>query len=47
MLSIDGTSEKVECEDLMKVTIGDDPDKFFQIESQLPQLRERGADRVS
>ena len=37
MLSIDGTSEKVECEDLMKVTIGDDPEKFFQIESQLPQ----------
>ena len=40
MLSIDGTSEEVECEDLVKVTIGDDPEKFFQIESQLPQ-RER------
>ena len=25
------------CEDLMKVVIGDDPEKFFQIESQLPQ----------
>ena len=37
MLSIDGTSEKVECEDLVKVTIGDDPEKFFQIGSQLPQ----------
>ena len=40
MLSIDGTSEEVECEDLVKVTIGDDPKKFFQIGSQLPQ-RER------
>ena len=40
MLSIDGTSEEVECEDLVKVTIGDDPEKFFQIRSQLPQ-RER------
>ena len=37
MLSIDGTSKEVECEDLMKVTIGDDPEKFFQIGSQLPQ----------
>ena len=40
MLSINGTSEEVECEDLVKVTIGDDPEKFFQIGSQLPQ-RER------
>ena len=37
MLSIDGTSEEVECEDLVKVTTGDDPEKFFQIGSQLPQ----------
>ena len=28
---------EVECEDLVKVTIGDDPEKFFQIGSQLPQ----------
>ena len=40
MLSIDRTSEEAECEDLVKVTIGDDPEKFFQIRSQLPQ-RER------
>ena len=40
MLSIDGTSEEAECEDLVKVTIGDNPEKFFQIGSQLPQ-RER------
>ena len=37
MLSVGGTSEEVECEDLVKVTIGDDPEKFFQIGSQLPQ----------
>ena len=37
MLSIDRTAEEVECEDLVKVTIGDDPEKFFQIGSQLPQ----------
>ena len=37
MLSVGGTSEEVEYEDLVKVTIGDDPEKFFQIESQLPQ----------
>ena len=37
MLSIDGTSEEAECEDLVKVTIGDDLEKFFQIGFQLPQ----------
>ena len=37
MLSIDRTAEEVQCEDLVKVTIGDDPEKFFQIGSQLPQ----------
>ena len=37
MLSIDRTAEEVKCEDLVKVTIGDDPEKFFQIGSQLPQ----------
>ena len=37
MLSVGGTSEEVECEDLVKVMIGDDPEKFFQIGSQLPQ----------
>ena len=37
MLSIDGTSKEVECEDLVKITIGDDPKKFFQVGSQLPQ----------
>ena len=37
MLSIDGTSKEAECEDLVKVAIGDDLEKFFQIGSQLPQ----------
>ena len=37
MLSFDGTFEEAECEDLVKVTIGDDPEKVFQIGSQLPQ----------
>ena len=37
MLSIEKLAEEVECEDLVKVTIGDDLEKFFQIGSQLPQ----------
>ena len=37
MLSTDGTFEEVECEDLVKITIGDDLEKFFQVGSQLPQ----------
>ena len=37
MLSSGGASDKVKCEDLVKVTIGDDPEKFFQVESQLPK----------
>ena len=37
MLSTDTPAEEAKCEDLVKVTIGDDPKKFFQIGSQLPQ----------
>ena len=37
MLSIDETFEDVECEDLVKIIIGDDSEKFFQVGSQLPQ----------
>ena len=37
MLSIDRPSDEAKCEDLVKITIGDDPEKFFQIGSQLPQ----------
>ena len=37
MESIDRPAEEVKCEDLVKITIGDDLEKFFQIGSQLPQ----------
>ena len=37
VLSIDKLAEEAKCEDLVKVTIGDDLEKFFQIGSQLPQ----------
>ena len=37
MLSIDKPADKAKYEDLVKVIIGDDPEKFFQIGSQLPQ----------
>ena len=37
MLPIGETSDEVKCEDLVKITIGDDPEKFFQVGSQLPQ----------
>ena len=33
MLSSGGVSDEVKCEDLVKVTIGDDPEKFFQVGS--------------
>ena len=35
-LSIDKPIEEAKCEDLVKVVIGDDREKFFQIGSQLP-----------
>ena len=34
-----GTSDEVKCEDLVKITIEDDPEKFFQVGSQLPQQK--------
>ena len=37
MLPIGGTSDEVKCEDLVKITIGDDPEKLFQVGSQLSQ----------
>ena len=36
MLSIDKPTENAKCEDLIKVTVRDNPEKFFQIGSQLP-----------
>ena len=32
----DGSIEEAKCEDLEKVIVGDDPEKFFQAGSQLP-----------
>ena len=37
MLSTNRIAEEAKCEDLVKVTIRDDLEKFFQIRSQLPQ----------
>ena len=37
MIPIGGTSDEVKCEDLVKIIIGDDPEKFFQVGSQLSQ----------
>ena len=31
MLPMGGTSDEVKCEDLVKITIEDDPEKFFQV----------------
>ena len=35
-MSIDKLAEDAKCEDLVKVVIGDNPKKFFQIGFQLP-----------
>ena len=40
MLSVEVEEEGVKCEQLERVVIGDDGEKFFQIEVQLP-LREK------
>ena len=37
MLSTDRDAEEAKCEDLVKIIVGDDLEKFFQIGSQLPQ----------
>ena len=37
MLSIDRPAEEAKCEDLVRITVGDDPEKFFQVGSQLTQ----------
>ena len=36
MLSDNGSTEEEKCKDLEKVFAGNDPEKFFQIDSQLP-----------
>ena len=35
-MCINKPAEDAKCEDLVKVVVGDDPEKFFQIRSQLP-----------
>ena len=39
MLSIDKPVKDAKCEDLVKVVIGDDLEKFFQIGFQLPHQK--------
>ena len=42
VLPDNGSTEEAKCEDLVKVVIGDDPEKLFQVGSQLPpQEREK------
>ena len=41
MLPIGGTSDEAECEDLVKVTIGVDPEKFFKSDQSYPSEREK------
>ena len=37
-MPINGSAEEAKCEDLETVVIGNDPEKFFQIEARLPPL---------
>ena len=36
MFPNNGSIEEAKCKDLEKVIVGDDPEKFFQVDSQLP-----------
>ena len=36
MLLVDGIAEEAKCEDLEKIVVDDDPEKFFQVGAQLP-----------
>ena len=36
MLPVDETAEGAKCEDLEKIVVDDDSEKFFQVEAQLP-----------
>ena len=35
MLLVDGIAEEAKCEDLEKIVVDDDPEKFFQVGAQL------------
>ena len=41
MLSVGEPAEEAKCEDLVKVTIGDDPEKFFQSDPSYLNKREK------
>ena len=36
VLLVNGSAKKAKCEDLKTVVVGDDPEKFFQVGTQLP-----------
>ena len=36
MPPIDGPAKEAKCEDLKKIVVGDDLEKFFQVKAQLP-----------
>ena len=36
MLPVNGPTEEAKCEDLEKIVMGDDLEKFFQVRAQLP-----------
>ena len=42
MLLDNGSIEEAKCEDLEKVVVGDNPEKFFQVGSQLPPQEREG-----
>ena len=46
MIPIGGTSDEVKCEDLVKITIGDDPEKVFSSRIPTTSVREGGTGRV-
>ena len=46
MLSSGGVSDEVKCEDLVKVTIEDDPEKFFSGRISTTSAREGEIGRV-
>ena len=36
MLPVNGIAEEAKCEDLEKIVVSDDLEKFFQVRAQLP-----------
>ena len=46
MLSTDRDADEAKCEDLVKIIVGDDLEKFFRNQIPATSTRERGANRV-